>query len=71
MIKIESQSFNHVVEVYEFKLENGDTVWASQIEIEREVSQYSSRNMKKYAPVFKETEYNDEPLEIIGFEEIA
>ncbi|MEK5394051.1 hypothetical protein NSQ59_27505 [Margalitia sp. FSL K6-0131] len=67
MIKIQSSKFNHVVEHYEFKLENGDTVLIHERNLEDDMS-HESVQENKYYPVFADTEYSDEPKEIIGFE---
>ncbi|MEB6550162.1 hypothetical protein MXL46_13790 [Heyndrickxia sporothermodurans] len=69
MIKIQSSKFNHVVEHYEFKLENGDTLFIHERDLEDDMS-HESVQENKYYPVFADTEYSDEPKEIIGFEMI-
>ncbi|KYD11432.1 hypothetical protein B4102_2160 [Heyndrickxia sporothermodurans] len=69
MIKIQSSKFNHVVEHYEFKLENGDTVLIHERNLEDDID-HESVQENKYNPVFADTEYSDEHKEIIGFEMI-
>ncbi|MBL5769406.1 hypothetical protein HV454_17550 [Bacillus sporothermodurans] len=69
MIKIQSSKFNHVVEHYEFKLENGDTVLIHERNLEDDMA-HESVQENKYYPVFADTEYSDDPKEIIGFKMI-
>lgn len=74
MTKIKERKFNHVQELYELSLDNGDSILLTKTQ-EREITEgtlteVDSVNEKMYFIHYAETEYNDDPQEIEELEEL-
>ena len=72
MIKIKDERFNHETGLYEFKLENDDTVLMTIREYEKEAIdnecyQVESVGEKNYYVELSEIEWSDEIPKIVGF----
>ena len=70
ILKIQNRKFDHVVEHHIFTLENGDRVLVHERELESDILHEGITEDKQYRSVFSEQEYSDDPIEIIGFEEV-
>ena len=73
MIKIKEQRFLHTCTLFEYKLENNDTLYLTYNELGNLINNgytdetfYSLHN-QVYIPVLNDKEYSDDPIMIIGF----